>query len=122
MAILTNETLTTYVELGLSYDLPASANFTVTGEGVTVLKTCSPNFGPVGTTTTYTVLITNGSTETITNLNFIDVFPARLDYVDGSLTINGVPSMGDIFTGLSLNNMIAGAVTTITYQATVLPA
>lgn len=120
MAILTNSATTDYTELGLSYDLPSSANFTVTGEGVTAIKTVSPNFGPVGTVATYTVIITNTSVSTIENVTLTDIFPARLSYVAGSLTVNGVSNPGDIFTGLDLPDMIAGAITTITYQATVL--
>lgn len=94
-------------------------NVTIENVNLSSVKTVSAAFAEVGDTITYTVVLTNTSNVTLSNVVFGDPDPAGTAFVPGSVTINGTPSAGNPNTGVSLPPLAPGGVVTVAYQVTV---
>lgn len=88
---------------------------------LSVVKSASEPYGLVGDIVTYTVTITNVSAGAATNAVATDNSTPGMSFVPGSLTIDGVPSAGDINAGVSLGSLAPGQVVVLTYQELILP-
>ncbi|MGL6105485.1 DUF7507 domain-containing protein, partial [Romboutsia sp.] len=69
---------------------------------------------------TYTVTVVNTGNVTAKNINFRDVIPAGLTFVNGTVSINGVsyPTY-DPYTSFTLGNIIAGDTVVVKFEAKV---
>ncbi|SDT13835.1 conserved repeat domain-containing protein [Paenibacillaceae bacterium GAS479] len=85
-----------------------------------VVKSASEPFGLVGDIVTYTVTITNASAGAVMNVVATDNSTPGTAFVPGSLTIDGVPSAGNIKVGVSLGTLNPGQVIVLTYQEQIL--
>lgn len=75
----------------------------------------------LGDTLTYSVQVTNTGTVTATNVQFIDVPSPSLEFVAGSVQINGIPQVGlDPFVGFSLPDLAVGDSLLITFEVNVI--
>ncbi|MGX8832989.1 DUF7507 domain-containing protein [Amedibacillus sp. YH-ame6] len=75
----------------------------------------------VGDSVTISVNIQNPSTQTINNVFFQDVLDSHLQFVPGSVTVNGSGigfATADPNVGFSLGNMATGSVNLVQFQAT----
>lgn len=63
-------------------------------------------------------MVVTASNGTVNNVSFTDTLPSRLNYITGTLTLDG-SSIGNNLSGLSLGTMNAGQTRTVTIRATV---
>ncbi len=86
-----------------------------------VIKTVNKQATRVGDTLTYSVQVTNTGTVTATNVQFVDVPSPSLEFIPGSVQINGIPQVGlDPFVGFSLPNLAVGDSVLITFEVNVI--
>ena len=65
--------------------------------------------------------VTNTGTVTATNVQFVDVPSPSLEFIPGSVQINGIPQVGlDPFVGFSLPNLAVGDSVLITFEVNVI--
>lgn len=119
-----NKAKTTFSYLvGTSVNGSAESNAVVTTvnvSNVSLVKRASATDVEAGDTITYTIVITNNGNIDATNLVFTDVLDAKLTFVTGSVTVDGITK--DSFNpniGFSLADITPSASTTITFNATV---
>lgn len=123
MAQVTNTANVAYTESGVNLNIDASVNFNVLGENMTVVKTCNPLLGVVGTTVTYTLTITNTNVlTTVNNVIVKDPLNPRLSLVAGSVKLGGSPLAGSLTAGINIGNIPPLGIRVVTYDCTVLPA
>ncbi|MCX7951755.1 MAG: DUF3794 domain-containing protein [Clostridiales bacterium] len=84
-----------------------------------VQKSVNKAFAEVGDTLTYTVVISNNGTVAANNVIFTDNPPNGTSFINGSVTINGIPSVGNPSSGISLGNIPVGASVTITFDVSI---
>ncbi|MGL5153253.1 MAG: DUF7507 domain-containing protein [Clostridium sp.] len=91
--------------------LPPTGGFT---------KTSDKSYAQVGETISYTMLIQNTGNVAITNVKVIDTLPNALQFVSGSLAVDGVTnSTADISKGFVIPSIGANQYKTITFKAKV---
>lgn len=74
---------------------PSNTTITRVNRGrFNVIKTVNKQATRLGDTLTYSVQVTNTGTVTATNVQFIDVPSPSLEFVPGSVQINGIPQVG----------------------------
>lgn len=101
---------------------PSNTTITRVNRGrFSVIKTVNKQATRLGDTLTYSVQVTNTGTVTATNVQFIDVPTPSLEFVPGSVQINGIPQVGlDPFVGFSLPDLAVGDSVIITFEVTVI--
>ncbi|PES72105.1 hypothetical protein CN507_06300 [Bacillus cereus] len=101
---------------------PSNTTITRVNRGrFNVIKTVNKQATRLGDTLTYSVQVTNTGTVTATNVQFIDVPSPSLEFVPGSVQINGIPQVGlDPFVGFSLPDLPVGDSVLITFEVTVI--
>lgn len=87
--------------------------------GVNVVKTVNRAVAEIGDVLTYITTITNPGTVPATNVVFTDVTPNGINFVPGTVTVNGFPTAGNPAAGIPLADIPVGGSTTVTFQATV---
>ena len=74
---------------------PSNTTITRVNRGrFSVIKSVNKEATRLGDTLTYSVQVTNTGTVTATNVQFIDVPSPSLEFVPGSVQINGIPQVG----------------------------
>ncbi|MEW4282301.1 DUF7507 domain-containing protein [Priestia koreensis] len=96
-----------------------TTSVTVENVNLSSVKTVDQAFAEVGDTLTYTIVLTNTSTFTLTNVIFTDTDPAGTTFVPGSVTINGTPNAGNPNNGIPLAPLAPGGIVTVSYQVNV---
>lgn len=92
-------------------------NTEVLTDEFTKVKSSNKTFVKEGEVAEQTVLLTNGTTQNLTNLFFKDIMTSGATYIAGSVTINGTSYPAyDLVAGFPLPDMAAGAVTTVKYN------
>ncbi|PFF36914.1 hypothetical protein CN327_02455 [Bacillus cereus] len=101
---------------------PSNTTITRVNRGrFNVIKTVNKQATRLGDTLTYSVQVTNTGTVTATNVQFIDVQSPSLEFVSGSVQINGIPQVGlDPFVGFSLPDLAVGDSVLITFEVNVI--
>ncbi|PGW31322.1 hypothetical protein COE04_26620 [Bacillus cereus] len=101
---------------------PSNTTITRVNRGrFNVIKTVNKQATRLGDTLTYSVQVTNTGTVTATNVQFIDVPSPSLEFVSGSVQINGIPQVGlDPFVGFSLPDLVVGDSVLITFEVNVI--
>src|SRR5680860_763733 len=87
--------------------------------GVNVVKTVDKAFAELGDVLTYTTTITNPGTVPATNVVFTDVTPNGINFVPGTVTVNGLPTPGNPAVGIPLADIPVGGSIIVSFQATV---
>ncbi|MCZ2969747.1 DUF11 domain-containing protein, partial [Acinetobacter baumannii] len=94
-ANVTGDFLVNPTEPPITVTVPSNTVMTiVNSSGLNVMKSVSATEAGVGDTLTYSVQVTNTGTVTATNVQFIDVPSPSLEFVPGSVQINGIPQVG----------------------------
>lgn len=91
----------------------------------TVQKSVNPTSAGLDDTVTYTVVLNNTSSNTLSNVTFVDKLPAGLEFVPNTLTVNGQAKAGaDPNTQFTIDNITGNGNATVTFDAKVvsLPA
>ncbi|WP_423748464.1 DUF6923 family protein, partial [Bacillus cereus] len=84
---------------------------------LTVTKSVDQTVASIGSTLTYTMVVTNDSgVITANNVVFTDPIPTGTTFVPGSVTVNAVPTAGDPSTGIPLGDIPPLGSVTITFQ------
>ncbi|MCM3782714.1 hypothetical protein M3231_06995 [Neobacillus mesonae] len=83
---------------------------------VSVRKTANLSDAAVGETLTYSSVITNNGTTTLSSVVFTDAIPSGTTFVTGSLTVNGTFRNDNPSNGISLPNITSGNSVTVTFQ------
>ncbi|PEX43390.1 hypothetical protein COJ42_06390 [Bacillus cereus] len=101
---------------------PSNTTITRVNRGrFNVIKTVNKQATRLGDTLTYSVQVTNTGTVTATNVQFIDVPSPSLEFVSGSVQINGIPQVGlDPFVGFSLPDLVVGDSVLIIFEVNVI--
>lgn len=101
---------------------PSNTTITRVNRGrFNVIKTVNKQATRLGDTLTYSVQVTNTGTVIATNVQFIDVPSPSLEFVPGSVQINGIPQVGlDPFVGFSLPDVAVGDSIVITFEVNVI--
>lgn len=86
---------------------------------INVQKSVDKTFAEVGDILTYTIEISNSGTVVANNVIFTDNPPNGTSFINGSVTINGIPSGGNPSSGISLGNIPVGGFVTITFKVTI---
>ncbi|MFB0840635.1 DUF7507 domain-containing protein [Paenibacillus oleatilyticus] len=93
--------------------------FPVSATNVSVAKSTPTTAAAVGDTITYTITVSNGGIEAVSNVLLSDKVPSGAAFVPGSVTINGVPSSLDPNAGIALGSIAPSASVTVTFNITV---
>lgn len=101
---------------------PSNTTLTTVNRGqFNVIKQVNRAATLVGDVLTYTVQITNTGTVTANDVQFIDVPSPSLEFVPGSVQINGIPQVGlNPFIGFSLPDLAVGDSVLITFAVNVI--
>lgn len=101
---------------------PSNTTITSINRGrFSVIKSVNKEATRLGDTLTYSVQVTNTGTVTATNVQFIDVPSPSLEFVPGSVQINGIPQVGlNPFIGFSLPDLAVGDNVLITFAVNVI--
>ncbi|EJQ46403.1 hypothetical protein IEE_01902 [Bacillus cereus BAG5X1-1] len=101
---------------------PSNTTITRVNRGrFSVIKTVNKEATRLGDTLTYSVQVINTGTVTAINVQFIDVPSPSLEFVPGSVQINGIPQVGlDPFVGFSLPDLAVGDSIVITFEVNVI--
>ena len=101
---------------------PSNTTITRVNRGrFSVIKSVNKEATRLGDTLTYSVQVTNTGTVTATNVQFIDVPSPSLEFVPGSVQINGIPQVGlDPFVGFALPDLAVGDSVLITFEVNVI--
>lgn len=101
---------------------PSNTTITSINRGrFSVIKSVNKEATRLGDTLTYSVQVTNTGTVTATNVQFIDVPSPSLEFVPGSVQINGIPQVGlNPFIGFSLPDLAVGDSVLITFAVNVI--
>lgn len=85
----------------------------------TPVKTASVSSASIGETVEYTVTLSNTCTNPLTDVFFRDLVPAGLNFVPGSVTVNGtsIPAANPN-TGFTIPNVPGGGTAAVTFLAT----
>lgn len=85
----------------------------------TPVKTVSASTASIGENVEYTVTLTNTCTNPLTDVFFRDLIPAGLDFVPGSVTVNGTSlPAANPDNGFTVPNIPGGGTATVTFLAT----
>ncbi|MGL5152441.1 MAG: hypothetical protein ACRC7N_17935, partial [Clostridium sp.] len=91
-----------------------------TSGGSGVLKTASPANADIGTTVTYTLVLTNTGNATAKNVIVYDTIAQGSVFIPNSVYVNGVVSLGsNPEAGIDIGNINAGKTATVTFQTMV---
>lgn len=86
-------------------------------------KYSEPAAAVVGDTVTYTLVVKNNGNVPALNTEVEDILPPQLQFIPGSVTINGAAEpKKNIVNGVSLETLAAGQTATITFKALILSA
>ena len=101
---------------------PSNTTITRVNRGrFSVVKTVNKEATRLGDTLTYSVQVTNTGTVQAANVQFIDVPSASLEFVTGSVQINGISQVGlDPFVGFLLPDLAVGDSVLITFEVNVI--
>ena len=87
---------------------------------LTVTKAVNKAYATIDDLVTYTVSVNNTGNTVAKNVNFRDVIPNGLTFVQGSVTINGISYPAyDPYVSFSLGNIISGDIVVVKFDATV---
>nr|WP_221401493.1 DUF11 domain-containing protein [Paenibacillus phyllosphaerae] len=87
---------------------------------VTVVKSVNVTDAAVGETITYSSVITNNSSEAVTNVNLSDILPSGATFVPGSVTVNGTSNAtANPATGIPVGTIAPGSAVTVNLLAQV---
>ncbi|MBD8497570.1 DUF11 domain-containing protein [Paenibacillus sp. CAU 1523] len=97
----------------------AQAEQIIVSEPLIVRKSASAPVIQVGSEVAYSIVITNILAHTLYNLLVVDLLPSGLQWVPGSVTINGLPDMNryDVTAGIPIGTIEAGNTITIAFKA-----
>lgn len=103
------------------YNIQSSAlNIDIVTNDLAIRKSADKTAVVSGSILTYTFEISNSGPYTHTDLFFTDSIPQGTEFVEDSVTINGVTQMGySPIDGFSLSNMAQNETKTITFQVSV---
>ncbi|MBN1040378.1 DUF11 domain-containing protein, partial [Clostridium botulinum] len=90
---------------------------TVTSPNVVITKSATPDVVKLNDVATYTVKVANLGNIAADNLILRDILPSELEFINGSLTINGAPTTESIINGITLGTLDINDVDTITFKA-----
>ena len=87
---------------------------------VSLVKSADKTVAAVGDTVTYTLLATNTGDIDLTNVLIQDLLDSALDFVEGSVTLDGVSlPTANLLSGFSIGPLAMAAAKTITFKAKV---
>lgn len=82
-------------------------------------KYTDKNYGTIGDTINYTIVLVNSGTTEAYNVIVTDLIPQGANFVSGTIKVNNIAQAGDPALGINLATIPVAGVTTITMQATV---
>ncbi|MGL4450093.1 MAG: hypothetical protein ACRCTZ_02740 [Sarcina sp.] len=105
----------------VSTNAATTVNFAdlIGANGENFVKAVDKNFAKVGDTLTYTLTLKNTGNTAATSVNVKDIIPVGTSYITGSLLVNGVPTAGNIGTGINIPNIGAAQTSTVVFQVNV---
>lgn len=121
-----NKAVITFSNIVDPATLPYTSSFTTAGVSQTInsailsplVKTTDKPYAKLGDTITYTIFFANTGNATATNVILTDLPPFSTDFIENSLTINGVPQIGaNPGSGINFGTVPANAAFTITFQS-----
>jgi uncharacterized repeat protein (TIGR01451 family) len=131
-AVPPNSRLVNQSTTGYSFQLPSGTTFTdrvslsntvdipVTSPQASITKTVNSAVAALGDVLTYSSVVANNGIQTITGVVFSDVIPPGLDFVPGSVTVNGVAApIANPATGISLADIPPGGSVNVVFLAAV---
>lgn len=83
---------------------------------LTAVKTVSPDIAKVGDTVSYTITLKNDMNYRIEDIVVNDTLPTGLQLVAGSIKVDGVSSVGDLTSGIEINQIQAKNKSVITFE------
>ena len=87
---------------------------------LTPTKSVNKAYATIDDLVTYTVSVANTGNTLAKNVNFRDVIPAGLTFVQGSVTINGTSYTGyNPYNSFTLGNIVSGDTVVVTFEAIV---
>lgn len=94
-------------------------NTQVNSVTITAVKTVDKQFADIGDILNYTVVLTNNGNQAANNVIFTDPIPNGASFVNGSVTVGGVPNPGNPAAGINIGTIAPGGSITVTFQVTV---
>lgn len=91
----------------------------VLSSGLTMLKSATPTAAITGSEITYTIDVSNDGTHDNTSVVFSDTLPAELEFVTGSVTIDGTPQPTYTLSSIPLSDLSPGDSVKISFRAVV---
>lgn len=122
MPVLSNQASVTYKNGLINFSATSNITlFNLLGATLTAVKTQTPASGVSGDTVTFTIVLTNTDIAlALTDVVLTDnLLSAGYTYVPGTCKINGTPTADSPQTGITIGSMLALAVKTVTFNATV---
>lgn len=122
MPILSNQANVTYNNGLQAYTGSSNiVTFNLNNPSLSVVKSQTPTAGIVGTTVTFTIVLTNTDIAlALTNVILTDnLTAAGYTYVPNTLKVNGVLTAGSPETGINIGTILLLGVKTVTFDATV---
>ncbi|MCR8842912.1 hypothetical protein NQ117_04405 [Paenibacillus sp. SC116] len=97
----------------------AQAELIIVSEPLIVRKSASASIIQVGSEVGYTITVTNILAHALYNLFVIDLLPSGLQWIPGSVTINGLPDPNryDLSAGIRIGSLEAGSTITVVFKA-----
>lgn len=87
---------------------------------LTPTKSVNKAYATIDDLVTYTVSVANTGNTLAKNVNFRDVIPSGLTFIQGSVTINGTSYTGyNPYNSFTLGNIISGDTVVVTFEAIV---
>lgn len=83
---------------------------------VTSVKQVDRLYGDIGTTLSYTIIVTNTGNVAVTNLIVTDTIPNGTEFIPATLFVNDAPIAGNPQTGIAVGNINPGNKATITFK------
>lgn len=87
---------------------------------VTAVKTVSPDVAKVGDTVSYTITLKNDMNYRIEDSVITDTLPTGLQLVAGSIKVDGMDVVGDLASGIEINQIPSKGKSVMTFDATVI--
>ena len=105
-------------EIGNDYAIDDISLREITVPVFTPVKSIDKSIAYVGESVEYTVVLRNTCTLPLTHVTFLDKLPQGLEFIPGSVTVNGTPMLlADPETGFALPDILGGERVTVRFRA-----